>query len=264
MTCTPIWWVRRCLRAPPRLPKLLTCTGGTFAALIQNKVYAPLQQFIPVLPGLMALGSQVNFTTDGNEYTGAPYTSRPTQVSFYYKLTGAAAAADSAAAFFSLTRNVGGNTQTVAFYGVLLPPAATYTLVTLPITYSASANPDSVHFTFTSSNTGHATVGTSLYIDDVVLGAATPTATIAANAQAAISVAPNPSADGRFTLNSTEPALLAAPFTVTDATGRVVLTGAAAGPAATRSIELGTATAGIYTLQLRTAQGLVMRKLVVR
>ncbi|WP_210518563.1 T9SS type A sorting domain-containing protein [Hymenobacter terricola] len=235
--------------------------GGTYAALLTNKLYT-LQGASATLPGIMALGSQINFSSDGAEITGVPYTSRPTQIQFYYKLTGAAAASDSAAIFFSLTHNVAGSTQEVAFRGVLLPPVATYTLVTLPITYSSAAAPDSVHLTFLSSNTSHPTVGTQLFVDDVTIG--TVTATRNAELQAAVSVAPNPSTDGRFTLNTTQPALLAAPFTVTDATGRVVLQGPKASPAALREVALGDQAAGLYTLQLHTEQGTVVQKLVVK
>lgn len=237
--------------------------GGAFAVKIENKVYAPFQTIIPVLPGIISLGNRINYSTDGNDFTGLPYTSQPTQIQFYYKLTGTAAASDSAAIFFALTRNVGGNTQDVAFRGVLLPPAATYTLVTLPITYTNTFTPDSVRLTFTSSNTSHPTAGTALFIDDVTIGTATPTAARNADLQAAVSVSPNPSADGRFTLNTTDPALLAAPFTVTDATGRVVLQEAKASPATSRQLVLGNQAAGLYTLQLQTDKGTVVRKLVV-
>jgi hypothetical protein len=243
--------------------KTTDVNGGTYAAKIENKVYAPLQTFIPVMSGIMSLGSQISYTSDSYEFTGAPYTSRPTQIQFYYKLTGAAAADDSAAVFFSLTQNVAGATQEVAFRGVLLPPAATYTLVTLPITYSTSAVPDSVHLTFTSSNTDHPTVGTALFVDDITIGVATPTAT-RASLQAALSVAPNPSATGRFSLLATEPELLAAPFTVTDATGRLVLQGAASSSAASRQLDLSVQKAGIYMLQFQTEKGAVVRKLVVQ
>jgi hypothetical protein len=91
--------------------------GGSFAAKIENKVYAPFQSIIPVLPGILSLGNGIRYSTDGNDFTGVPYTGRPTQVQFYYKLTGPAATNDSAAVFFSLTRNVSGKTQEVASEG---------------------------------------------------------------------------------------------------------------------------------------------------
>ncbi|WP_375417697.1 T9SS type A sorting domain-containing protein, partial [uncultured Hymenobacter sp.] len=79
-----------------------------------------------------------------------------------------------------------------------------------------------------------------------------------------ISVWPNPSPDGRYVLGATEPALLAAPLTVLDATGRVVRREDAPGRSAvaTRALDLSGLPTGIYTMQLATPRGLVTRKLV--
>jgi len=235
--------------------------GGSFAAKMESKVYAPFQSIIPVVPGILTLGNAIKFTSDGSEITGVPYTGRPTSVQFYYKLTGPAALNDSAAVFFSLTRNVGGTTQYVVSRGVLLAPAAAYTLVTLPLTYTSTTTPDSLHLTFTSGDARRPTAGTALFIDDVaVVGTATATHAAAA---AAISVSPNPSPDGRYVLSTTEAGLLAAPLTVLDATGRVVRREDAPrlAAAASRTLDLSALPGGIYTVQLFTPRGLVTRKL---
>jgi hypothetical protein len=238
--------------------------NGAFAVKIENKVYAPIQNFIPVFPGILSLGNRINPTTTGSDISGVPYTSRPTQIQFYYKLTGAAAALDSAAMFFSLTRNVNGATEDIAFLGVLLPPTANYTQVTLPIDYDSNMTPDSLHLAFTSGNARRITAGTALFVDNISLVVGTPTPTRNASLAAAINVYPNPSPDGHYVLNATEPALLAAPITVLDATGRVVRREPSPAATTTRALDLSNLAKGIYTVQLATTKGLITKKLVVQ
>ena len=62
-------------------------------------------------------------------------------------------------------------------------------------------------------------------------------------------------------LQGLAPALLAAPLTVLDATGRVVRRELGAAPAAARSLDLSALPVGVYTVQLLTTDGLVTRKL---
>ena len=233
--------------------------SGTYAARLETKSYSLLGQ-TGVVPGALVLGSR--FIDFGSLYSGVPYTSRPTQMQFYYKLTRPAASTNPGAVSVSLSHTTGGVSTDVAINFQALAPAASYTLVTIPLTYTSSTIPDSLHIEFYSGAGQTPTVGNVLFIDDVSF--TTGTATRAGLLDAPVTVAPNPSADGRFTLHSPEPALLAAPFTVTDLTGRVVLQAPAASPAASRSIDLGTAAAGLYTLQLQTDRGMVVRKLVVR
>jgi|SRR6476661_329851 len=213
------------------------------------------------LPGLLVLGNR--FSTQGGLPGGMPFTARPASLQFYYKLTGANAANDSAQVVVALTRNVNGSQTPIAgAQRLLLTPTSTYTLVTLPLVYTpATFSPDSVHIIITSGGADMPTPGTALYIDNLRFTGTS--AARDAKLDAALSVYPNPST-GRFTLNSTEPALLAAPLTVMDATGRCVLRAEAARPAATRALDLSGQPGGIYTLQLQTAEGIVTRKLVVQ
>lgn len=217
--------------------------------------------------GYFALGTKVGTNpTAQQSYGGLPFTGRPANFQFYYKLTSAAAAADSAFVLLELTRTVSGASETVGYATKFLdnPAATNYTLASLPIVYdpAITAAPDSVHILFISGlATGGVTAGNGIYIDDINLG--TTTATHSANLNRAVMVLPNPSAGGRFVLRSAEAALLAAPFTVTDLAGRVVLREPAARPSTERLVDLSRQAAGIYTLQLATERGLVVQKLVV-
>ncbi len=78
-------------------------------------------------------------------------------------------------------------------------------------------------------------------------------------------VAPNPSADGRFQLHLTEPLAPGTRLTVTDALGRPVLTRALA-PTATNTLplDLGQQTPGVYILRLTSALGTATQKLVIQ
>jgi hypothetical protein len=232
---------------------------GAFAAKLET-VANPILMF--TVPALMIVGTRINSRT--GLPGGTPFTGRPAQLQFYYKLTGPSAAGDSAEAVVVLTRTINGQKTPIAGGSeVISVPRSTYGLMTVPISYSSGAAPDSAHIIFTSGTSNTPTAGTALYIDDVSF-TGTATATVNNKLQTAVNVFPNPSSNGTFMLSTTEPALLAAPFSVTDATGRVIVRGTEARPASTRAVDLSRQPAGIYTLQLQTAQGLVTRKLVVQ
>ena len=233
--------------------------SGTYAARLETKTYALAGQNFP---GILVLGTRL--TDFGSLYSGVPYPARPTQMQYYYKLTRTGGTPDDGGVSVSLSRTTGGVSTDVALTSQLLPPVSAYTLVTVPLTYTSAATPDSVHIEIYSSTSATSAAGTTLFIDDITFVGGTATATRAGLLDAPVTVAPNPSADGRFLLHSPEPALLAAPFTVTDITGRVVLQSAPASPATSRAIDLSNQAAGLYTLQLQTERGVVVRKLVVR
>lgn len=245
---------------------------GTFAARLESKTVAlPLLGNL-VAPGLLALGNKPSANSD---YPGGlPFTGRPAGMQFYYKLAGTNLAADKPTAGVQLTRTVNGRQEAVAVGLLTLTTAAdSYTLATVPLTYTSSATPDSIHIAFASGTnvaittlppTSSLTAGTTLLIDNVTMvGVATPNRT-ALNTRS-LSVYPNPSASGVFALQVDEPALRAAPYSVLDITGRVVRTAAAAAPSgAPRTIDLRGQAAGLYTLRLDTSDGrTVVQKLVV-
>ncbi len=216
------------------------------------------------IPGFMSLGTRLsgNQSSVYNLPSGVPYTGRPARLEFYYKLTGANAATDSSGVAIELTRTVGGVETVVAeAQGVLTTPQARYTLVSLPLAYRASGQPDTLRIGFVSGRT----VGTVLTIDDVAL-AGTATAVRDAMADAALSVYPTSSPSGHYTLAApAQPAVLASALTVTDLTGRVVLRQPAPATAAdTRALALPAGLApGLYTLRLDAPTGPLTRKLVL-
>lgn len=241
--------------------------GGNFAAQVSNRAISGLG----TAPGLILLGNRVgniNRADSLEQLGGLPYTARPAQVQFYYRFTGTVAAPDDRPiASVLLTKTSGGVQQVVAAGRLYLPTMATaYTLATVPLKYKAGFAPDSIHIAFGSAdfNGGNFTTGNTLFVDDVTLTGVVA-ATRDAQLQAAVSVFPNPSASGRFTVSAAqEPALLTAPLTVTDALGRVVLRQAAAPAAGPRVVDLSQRPAGVYSLRLDTPRGPVVHQLLIQ
>lgn len=246
--------------------------SGAFAAKMETKA-DPLSALIggPV-PGGVVLGSAsvddaLEIIDDRNigAIGGLPFTARAANMQFYHKLTGPSALTDSAYALVSLTRTVNGAVQIVASGSALLTPATAYTLNTVSLTYRSSLVPDSIHIGFISGIGAVRNAGTILTIDDVTMNgvvASTQNPVLAA----ALTVYPNPSVSGEFRLASPSlPAVATAPYRVTDATGRVVRSAAAApvGLAAGRPLELKGLPAGVYLLNLSTPEGPLTRKLMV-
>ena len=239
--------------------------GGTYAVRLETKA-----TLLGALPGAVGTGTKVgrNIALPG----GTPFTGRPAALQFYYKLSGPQPAVPANGAFVQvlLTRTVGGMAQPVAAAQQLLTTVtASYVLVQLPLTYVSTATPDSLRLAFSSGaipagTTGStATVGTVLQVDDVAFTGTVTASRTAAELAATLSIFPNPSPDGRYVLAAT-PALLAAPLTVADATGRVVRQeGRLAQPAARRALDLSGLASGLYTLHLATEAGPLTKKLLV-
>ncbi|UOR05971.1 T9SS type A sorting domain-containing protein [Hymenobacter aerilatus] len=245
---------------------------GTFAARLESKtVSVPLLGSV-VAPGILALGNKpsANSTYPG----GLPFTIRPASMQFYYKLAGTNVASDKPTAAVQLTRTVSGRQEPIAT-GLLTftTTADNYTLATVPLVYTSSAAPDSIHIAFASGSnvsitavppTSSLTAGTTFLIDNVTMvGVATSNRT--ALDTHSLNVYPNPSTSGVFALQADEPALRAAPYSILDVTGRVVRTATAtSATTAPRTIDLRGQAAGLYTLRLDTSDGrTVVQKLVV-
>ena len=236
--------------------KTTTARTGPFAAQLQTQ-NVPL---LGITPGILLLGSFPNSPT--GDLKGVPFTARPANLQFYYQLSGAQAVNDAASVAVQLTRRVNGTLVVVAEADYEFPAlAANYTLLTLPLQYSSGLAPDSAAVLFLSGTANTLTVGTTLRVDDISF-----TGTVAATRNPALSAAftaaPNPSPDGRYLLQGLAPAQLAAPLTVLDATGRVVRREPASAARPDRTLDLSPLPAGIYTVQLLTADGLLTRKLV--
>lgn len=232
--------------------------GGSFAALLETKTLFPFPSF----PGSLTLGSR--FNTSSDYPAGLPYTGRPAGLQFYYQ-SSAGLAADSAFALMVLTRRVNGQREIIAEGITWLPAAATYTAATVALQYASALTPDSVHVTISSGIVNRATPGTQLYVDDITF-VSTLTAARAETVGQSLTLFPNPSADGLFTLDARqEPGLLRAPLTVSDLAGRVVLTQAApSSNSENRCLDLRGQPAGVYTLRLSTSKGLVTRRLIIQ
>ncbi|SDY05765.1 T9SS type A sorting domain-containing protein [Hymenobacter psychrophilus] len=269
---------------PILLPRTVTKSsdahGGSFAAQVQNqsidlrngpavrrlalkglpqRMLARRPQDQIDLPGLLLKGS---ISEDG-ELGGVPYTGRPTRLQFWYKLTGPAAAADSAIAGIILTRQFSPIAEVIE----VLAPQSTYTLMDMPITYQSTQTPDSLQVAFVAGTAEAAGSTSRLFVDDVQLVGGTVTGTRNSVAAAALLVYPNPSTSGEFSLASlTDASLSTAPFTVTDATGRLVLRqpAAPARDARGRLVDLRAQQPGVYLLRLEAPAGPVVRKLVVQ
>ena len=190
------------------------------------------------------------------------FSSRPTGFQFYYQLSGPQAVADEPTAVVLLTRKVNGNLVTVgAGFFNFRATASTYTRAYAPIFYTSTLTPESVSIQFNSGDAQNTTVGTTLRIDDLTFIGGTTATRNAANA-ADVTFSPNPSPNGRFTIGATQPELLAAPLAVLDGLGRMVHREAApAGTTVARVLDLSHLPAGLYTVQLFTAQGLITRRL---
>lgn len=239
--------------------------GGSFAARLENKTVSLLGQ-TGTAPGILILGTRLNTSTGA--LGGMPFTGRPAAMQLFHKLTGPNAVADSAYVQVVLTRTQNGQIIPIAGADTYLTQtAATYTQLTIPLDYDSNLTPDSVRIFISSGDAENITPGTTLLIDDITMvGTALSSRDKVAGASA-LTVYPNPSTDGLFTLGAAqEPALLKSALTVTDATGRKVLTQPAASTVANgvRTLDLRGRPAGVYTLQLTTPEGPVTRRLVVR
>ncbi len=117
--------------------------------------------------GLLSYGSFQTIGTSNN-FLGWPFSSRPTKMNFWYKFE--RAGNDSALAGVILSK-WNGAYSTIVGTGILYisSKTPTYTEAEIPISYSSSANPDTIHFSFISSCNENPTAGTLFYVDDISL-----------------------------------------------------------------------------------------------
>jgi hypothetical protein len=243
--------------------------GGTYAAKLTTTTVTIAGLGSATLPGELILGNATGvFAYEDIAIGGLPLAARPTQMQCFYKLTGATATADSALAQVYLTKSTNGEPLIIGIGSQYLTAAASYTSLTLPITYSPSstATPDSVHIVFSSGTAGTITPGTALFVDDITLAGVNLATRADADVQAKLTVSPNPSTGGRFQLYAPEaPALASASLTVSDMMGRTVAQQPAlAAPSPTRDLNLSNLPTGLYLLRLDTKQGTVVRQLTIK
>lgn len=235
--------------------------SGAFAAKLQTGVFGAT-----TMAGILVLGTRV--VPGSAALGGKPFAGHPTSMDFYYKMTGSALPADDSASItVTLTRWTNGATETVAGGNIYLTqPGSTYALASVPLSYQSLSMPDSAHIMVISGTGRTITVGTALFLDDVTM-VTSPTATQTARKLEALTAFPNPSTTGLFALQAgQEPLLFNSALTVTDMTGRVVLFQPAVKAAGQekRVVDLRGQPAGVYTLRLLSAEGTVVRPLVIQ
>lgn len=256
-------------------PRLATKSGDKYAGSSAIQL-APKVALGYNIPSVLLLGDRFRVTlddlnnpasiTDITRSRGIPFTARPTQLSFWYKFAGEST--DQAQVALALSK---GNLKTTGFLvgsggsvspNLLTPGTTTYKQFTLPIAYSVADAPDSLRLGFIVGGNQTFSSSATLTVDELVFS------TITANANPAVagalSVYPNPSSDGVFSLASLQnPGVATAALSVTDALGKVVLQQAAAptSEANGRQLDLRGKPAGVYLLRLNTAEGVVVRKL---
>ncbi|MVN78310.1 T9SS type A sorting domain-containing protein [Hymenobacter sp. HMF4947] len=249
--------------------KITDVHSGSFAAKLSTLSLPTTSGGSVTVPGLLVLGSKPGiYTYRGFPNAGAAFATRPTQLQFYYKFSGLAADSASVLVYFTKTSGAAGSAPTVLGGALqyLAPTTGGYAAVSIPIQYSSSTLPDSVHLQFSSGSARVIRAGTTLQLDDITFSNTALAVRADASLQELLSVAPNPSPAGRFVVSSpAQPELAAAPLTVFDVTGREVLRQAAqATPTAERVLDLSTLPLGIYTLRLDSKQGALVRQLVVK
>jgi hypothetical protein len=232
--------------------------SGSFAVQLSTQLAGSA-----VVAGTLVLGDRIKL---GSPVPGGkPFTARPTRLNFHYILTGFLPPEDDSASVTVFLSKWDNGTSTVVGGGNLLltQSASSYTLASIPMDYQSAATPDSVHIMITSGTGRSITVGTVLTIDDLSLDI--PTAAQAPQRFADLSVFPNPTNTGLFTLQASQNAeVLAASLLVTDLAGRVVLREAGGPVRSQRIVDLRQQPAGLYSLRLLTKNGPVTRTLVVQ
>ena len=167
--------------------------AGTADCKLEPKYNILLSQNIP---GIIVTGSfDVVISPFSIGVNGKPYTSRPTDMTFYYKFT--AASGDSAGAAVWLYKyNTTTQTRDTMAFGSLeiVTNAATYTMGTVTLNYYNTAIPDSIAIIFASTLT-QITVGTSFTVDGVSMNGTASGVNETAK-DMGLMVYPNPANDG--------------------------------------------------------------------
>lgn len=142
-----------------------TKNSGTYAVLLETKNVVALGQ---VIPGVVNTGPITYDLTNNKVVIGyQAYASQPASFSFYAMYTPSGTDTAFGQAIFTKWNTGTGQRDTLAFGGVLLNAMASYSQVTVPITWLISAVPDSIQMTFSSSTSGTPPAGSQLFVDDV-------------------------------------------------------------------------------------------------
>lgn len=197
--------------------------GGSFAARLVSKTnnFAGF-----VVPGVLANGDITLIITPDVDYYisgGTPVTDRSASVSAWVKYTPAAGSTDSgvifARAILQGTMGADGRDSVIGEGTMAIGSTAAYTQKTVPIVYTnPTRTPTHIQIGFLSSNLATAADGSELFVDDVVLNAASG---ISKNLHlaAVVKCYPNPT-NGMLNFSSNEPGVLH--LEAISATGQVI------------------------------------------
>lgn len=247
--------------------------GGQFAARLSfRNLTVPIFGTVIPVPAILLLGTKIpkinpNDLPETQEDVlrlrpgGIPFVARPTSMQFWFKYTGASTETGQVGVVLSNQDQAVGQTAIQLTGGV-----NDYRLINLPITYTSATIPDTLRIFFIAGTSSTPSTTAQLFIDDVTLPL-TVTSNRNPELSASLALYPNPSANGDFSLASLQkPSVATAPFTVTDAAGRVVQRQGAAPLSAAngRLISLRGQPAGMYLLRLSTPEGTLTRKLVIQ
>ncbi len=153
------------------------------------------------LPGIITLGSfEIDIATQsGNIIGGIPFTARPTMLKGYYKYS--PVGIDSCLIGIGMSKwdTVTSERDTIG-YGYFNSKATVpgWTLFEIPIGYVSPDNPDSMNIIIMASDTSILAIGSTLWIDSLFFDFTTEIKDLTNNQS--ISVYPNPSTDGVFSL----------------------------------------------------------------
>ncbi|HXB42353.1 MAG TPA: T9SS type A sorting domain-containing protein [Bacteroidia bacterium] len=234
-----------------------TVHSGTYAIVLQNQNL------------LIAGGNNVpgGICTCPITYSGGPvlhfgpYNSTPTSYDFWYQFN--AIGGDKAITQMYITKwNTGNNKRdTLATANALITgPVSVYTHTTVPITWLIIGQiPDSMQLSFVSSIKpvgGGIPTGGMLYLDDINMTSTTGIETLRPDGKVA-NVYPNPTSDQFFIDANTNDKLIVDLY---DINGRHVF---GKNVNDKSNIDVTTLKEGIYTLTIKTADGVINKKLVI-
>ncbi len=211
---------------------------------------------------LFSCNSIANFIAGGGHF-GFPFTTRPATFTGWYKFTNVG---DLVGLQFTLTKwNTFTNKRDTlaknSFFG--LSNVASYTQLSIPLTYSLNVFPDSASIIVAMGSMGGGTMhaGTQFFLDDLAASGSVPFGIEQYGQDESISLYPNPSAGIlNIELKTKEEA---AEVNIMNYIGEEVFRTSNLVPR-TSQIDISSLPEGIYFVKIKTTEGIVTKKIVVQ
>jgi hypothetical protein len=245
-----------------------TAHSGTYSARIQTVIYTPTSWNIYKSWGVPYIGHNYSDTLgilfDGNVNElnstykpGIPFTQKIISFSFYYQY--APQAGDTAECRVALVK--ARSTVAGGVFKTNVATGSTWNLATVNMFYLDTLTPDTMYILFSSSSLDRKPKpGSVLRIDDVSV--TLPTGISETQALNTVSVFPNPS-NGKFTIQlSTFANMQLSEMDIYNVFGERIYTSKTIPDKS--EVDLSQAPDGIYFMQLRTSQGILIKKLIIR